>query len=232
MDDLNDKVLGVYQKIENQLANKQDQLTSEQLSAINTATGHASRISTLESSLPTMSSRMTQIESSISALVTSIDGVARELHYVNTGAYPTSPTTRFTLANGTVEEYNIVGSLDDTWMQNNEFYALDYWWYKSIVNVEIGSNVTNIGYYTFYYSNLTNVSIPDSVTNIGWNAFSGCSGLTSVTIGNSVTSIGSSAFSDCSGLTNVTFQGKTLSQVQSMSNYPWGISNTSIINVA
>ena len=162
MDDLNDKVLGVYQKIENQLANKQDKLTSEQLSVINTAMGHASRISTLENSMPTMSSRMSEIESSISALATSIDGIEREIRYLNMGSYP---ETKFTLQDGTIEEYNIVGTLDNTWMQNNGFY--DNGWKKTIVEVDIGNTVTSIGFNAFYNCwYLTKVTIPDSVTII------------------------------------------------------------------
>ena len=79
---------------------------------------------------------------------------------------------------------------------------------------------------------LTRVTIPDSVTSIGDYAFSDCNELTSVTIGKGVTSIGAEVFYYCDNLTSVTFQGKTLAQVQAMSNYPWGIINTSIINVA
>ena len=93
--------------------------------------------------------------------------------------------------------------------------------------------MTSIGNCAFYNcGRLTSVTIPDSVTSIGNSAFQGCSGLTSVTIPTRVTSIGNWAFGDCSGLTSVTFQGKTLAQVQEMDNYPWGIEDTSIINVA
>ena len=81
-------------------------------------------------------------------------------------------------------------------------------------------------------SDVEEVDIGNTVTSIRYDTFSGCSGLTSVTIPNSVTSIGDVAFAGCSSLTSVTFLGKTLPQVQAMTNYPWGISNTSIINVA
>jgi len=51
-------------------------------------------------------------------------------------------------------------------------------------------------------------------------------------IPNSVTSIGDYAFAGCSNLTSLIFQGKTLSEIQEIENYPWGIEDTSIISVA
>ena len=76
------------------------------------------------------------------------------------------------------------------------------------------------------------------MTSIGNYAFYYCSSLTSVTIPDSVTNIGYSAFYDCTNLTDMTFEGKTMEQVQNIEdeegnkNYPWGISDTSIIHVA
>lgn len=125
-----------------------------------------------------------------------------------------------------------------------------------LTSVTIPDSVTSIGNYTFFYcTGLTSITIPDSVTSIGKETFKGCSGLTSVeipnsvtsirdgvfyncigltsvTIGNGVESIGKLTFSGCNRLTSVTFLGKTLEQVQAMDNYPWSISDTSIINVA
>ena len=93
-------------------------------------------------------------------------------------------------------------------------------------------NATSIGDYAFAScSSLTSISIPN-MTTIGEGAFEGCGGLTSLTIPNSVTSIGEDAFDGCYELTIITFQGKTIAQVQEMDNYPWGIDDVSIINVA
>ena len=92
-----------------------------------------------------------------------------------------------------------------------------------MVELEIGTGVTNIGHSAFREcSNLTNITIPSSVTSIGAYAFEGCSGLTSVTIPNSVTSIGSSAFFTCKNLTSITIN-KNKDVVESMENYDdWG----------
>ena len=75
--------------------------------------------------------------------------------------------------------------------------------------VEIGTNVTSIGNGAFSYMEIVDITIPNSVISIGEDAFLGAT-----------------------PMTNMTFQGKTLAQVSAMSNYPWGISDTSIINVA
>ena len=125
-------------------------------------------------------------------------------------------------------------------MIDNGYYdENNYEWLKTITQVDIGNTVTSISDASFDGCNgLTNLMIPDSVTSIGGEAFAHCSGLTSVTIPDSVMSIGDYAFYDCSGLTSLTFLGKTLEQVQNIestdgeSYYPWGIEDTSIINVA
>ena len=120
------------------------------------------------------------------------------------------PETRFTLQDGTVETANITGTLDPGWMIDNGYLNEDITWLKPITQADIGN----------------------TVTRIDENAFDYCTTLTSVMIPNSVTIIENDAFRGCSGLTSVTFQGKTLAQVQAMARYPWGISDTSIINVA
>lgn len=126
--------------------------------------------------------------------------------------------------------------------------------HKQLVNVYIPNSVTTIDRYAFTEcDSLTGILIPDSVTTIGDYAFYGCDSITSeLTIPDSVTSIGEEAFaiSFCpkfvigKGVTNIgahaflgnggrikemTFRGKTLAEVQSMTNYPWSISDTSII---
>ena len=66
---------------------------------------------------------------------------------------------------------------------------------KGLTSVEIGDNVTSIGYHAFHHCiGLTSVTISDSVTSIGSYAFCNCGNLTTVVIGKSVTSIGTGAF--------------------------------------
>ena len=51
----------------------------------------------------------------------------------------------------------------------------------SIVNIEIPSSVTSIGYYAFEgCTSLANIEIPSSVTSIGYDAFNNCTSLQSV----------------------------------------------------
>ena len=100
---------------------------------------------------------------------------------------------------------------------------------SNLTSVTIPNGVTSIEGFAFRScTSLSSVTIPESTTNIGENAFLQ-SGITNITIPNSISSIGNDAFFGCSNLTSLTFKGKTLAEVQAMSNYPWGISDTSII---
>lgn len=114
--------------------------------------------------------------------------------------------TRFTLKGGTVETYNITGTLDDQWMIDNGYFDEDNLeWLKNITQADIGNTVTSIGDDVFREcARFTSVTIPDSVTSIGGCAFEWCTDLTSVTIPDSVMSIGKKAFNECYSLTSVT----------------------------
>lgn len=88
------------------------------------------------------------------------------------------PETRFTLEGGTVETYNITGTLDQQWMFDNGYSDNNWNWKKKVIEADIGNTVTRLGY----------------------AAFAGCMSLTSITISNSVTSIEGEAFAFCDGL--------------------------------
>ena len=95
--------------------------------------------------------------------------------------------TRFTLQDGTVEEYPINGVLDLDWMVAKGFYEGDDeegHWVKIITSVDIGTTAI-LGYFAFVgCTNLTTITIPDSITsysNID-ESFLGCENINSVTI--------------------------------------------------
>lgn len=101
---------------------------------------------------------------------------------------------------------------------------------QNLRTIELEDGIQRIDNYAFEsIESLSSIEIPDTVTSIGDVAFWRCGSLGSATIGRGVASIGEAAFSECGSLSSVTFKGKTLEQVQAMDNYPWGISDTSII---
>lgn len=106
--------------------------------------------------------------------------------------------TKFTLQGGTVEEYDIVDTLNQQWMNDNGYWdgaAMPPEWIKTITEINIGNTVTSIGSATFISCHsLIGVTVPDSVTSIGGGAFYNCTNLTNVTLGNGITSIESGAF--------------------------------------
>jgi hypothetical protein len=74
-----------------------------------------------------------------------------------------------------------------------------------ILSVDIGTNVTSLGYEVFYNcSNLKSLTIPNSVTSIDASACKQCINLSSITIPDSVTSIGEIAFAYCEAATSIT----------------------------
>jgi hypothetical protein len=120
-------------------------------------------------------------------------------------------------------------SENDTWHEYEIKGVLDFTALISVGLMPEGSGIENEpSWNTFPYA----VEIGTDVTSIEEGVFYCCYGLTSLTIGENVTNIGKYAFAGCTSLTSVTFQGKTMEQVQEMDDYPWDISNESIITVA
>lgn len=94
----------------------------------------------------------------------------------------------------------------------------------------LGTNVTSIGNSALFMGPVEKVVIPNTVTYIDDYAFNGCSQLTSMTIPASVTGIGLNQFDYCTKLKNITFEGKTMAQVQGMTNYPFDLSTGTTIH--
>ena len=98
-----------------------------------------------------------------------------------------------------------------------------------LTSVVIPSNVTNIGYSTFYgCTGLTSIDIPNSVTSIGEKAFYGCRSLTNIVIPDSVTSIDGLAFQDCTSLTNITIPSGVTSIGDGAFGYCGSLTNITI----
>lgn len=102
----------------------------------------------------------------------------------------------------------------------------------NVKELDIGTDVTYIDQMSFIGTNLTSIIIPNTITTIEENSFTTCNVRTITIDTNPSLQIKYDVFANCYELTNLTFKGKTLAEVQAMTNYPWGISNASIINVA
>ena len=142
------------------------------------------------------------------------------------------PKTSITTTQDGTQEFDIVGNWPSIWMLDNGFFSEESLrWIKTITSCVVGEHVTSIGNGLFAANRtVESVSIPDSVTAIGSSAFEAARSLRSLVIPSSVQSIGAYCFTGCNSLESVTFMGKTLEQVQAMDNYPWGITDTSIIH--
>ena len=140
-------------------------------------------------------------------------------------SWPTYTTLKF--VDGTTQTKEISGAA--TWQnigvksdQQSEDNTLTY--------CKLGNKVTEINDQAFIFCySLTSVNIPNSVTSIGNEAFSGCTNLFSINIPKSVTSIGYGVFQYDSNLTSVIFEGRTMSDITSMANYPFGAATSAIV---
>lgn len=136
-----------------------------------------------------------------------------EVHY-NPFVPPTPPTPsfkyKFTLNDSSV----VTGECDAT---SAVTYAETSAYSSTLVAVEIGDCVTNIGMSAFhFFTSLTSVTISDSVTTIGERICMDAFNLKNVTIGTGVTLIDNSAFAGCSSLTSITINAVTPPTIASL----------------
>lgn len=127
-------------------------------------------------------------------------------------------------------------------------------WVKNASEIRFGTGVRGIGLNVFYNcTNLTKVQLPDTLEEIWYGAFDGCTGLTdiiipdsvtymmgsvfrnctnlkTVVIGSGVKTIEGGVFDGCTSLESVVINGRSQNQIKNMANYPWGITDTSIIH--
>ena len=61
-----------------------------------------------------------------------------------------NPKTKITFADGSVEEYDWSGEINQqTMIDAGLYHGVNYVWIKKPQTIEIGTNVTSIGYYVF-----------------------------------------------------------------------------------
>ena len=141
----------------------------------------------------TICSKQNEVKDKMAIHITRLNG--GDIIVGSGGGASGHPETRFTLKDGSVVTQDIVGTLDNSFMAEQGWYDEIAMAYDDVVSVDIGTNVTIIGNYTFFNDEyLTSVTIPNTVTSIGENAFGGCTNLPVVVIPDGVTSIGESAF--------------------------------------
>ena len=122
--------------------------------------------------------------------------------FENTCQDVSAQTTHFKLLGNSEALIDISGALLPTAYDSTSLYKISQ---ANITSVDIGTNVTTIGWAAFQScSNLTTITIPDSVTTIDTAAFYECINLTTITIPDSVTTIGTTAFYECINLTTIT----------------------------
>ena len=131
--------------------------------------------------------------------------------------------------NGQCYLFNEHGHLNDI----SKVKSIDYGVFydcTSLKSIVIPDSVKSIRNWAFGYCTfLKSIIIPSSVKSIGDHVFYYCTSLKSIVIPDSVNSIGEYAFVNCKSLNEVIFKGKTIDQVKTMNDYPWGIKDISII---
>ena len=94
---------------------------------------------------------------------------------------------------------------------------------KSLKKINLPEKITEISDWTFKdCKNLKSIELPKGLKKIGIAAFFNAN-LESLVIPSQIQDIGFNAFYNCRFPSGLIFKGKTLEDVKSMANYPWGI---------
>ena len=121
--------------------------------------------------------------------------------YTDAGNY----TIAISVVNGAFSFY---GSSVYTLLRKNTTQNANRVYSNKIINIRLGSGITNIGDNAFNYCySLTTIAIPNSITTITNNTFQYCYSLKSVVIPSSVTTIPGGMFQTCYSLTSVAIPG-------------------------
>lgn len=138
------------------------------------------------------------------------------LHDTQDHPKPFVPTT-INFVDGTSEDYSISGEIDCPTlvslglMPEGSGTTNPPTWIKYPTSVQLGSDVTGIGFATFLgCQQLSSIAIPDNVVSIGRWALYDCVSLSEVVLPSSVQNVGEQAFFGSDNLSNVLFKGKTL----------------------
>lgn len=123
------------------------------------------------------------------------------------------PYTQVKYSDNTLSSYDISGVVDN-WSPTNRTEATD---------IVVGTKVTGFSGYTTCNgcTKLSSLQFPWTVTTIGNETFRAMNALSSLTIPGTMKSLGGFAFSSCSSLNDITFEGRTMAEVQAMTQYSW-----------
>lgn len=128
-----------------------------------------------------------------------------------------------------VSAFDCVGALDEQFFVDagarDPDSPADWVNGEAALGLSVGQGVTSIGDFTFAVDPIMRAVLPNTLSSIGEGCFLASNAV--FTLPASVTEIGMDAFQNATGLA---FEGKTLAQVESMANYPWGMLDTSRIS--